>query len=438
MKSIWTEGVGAPRLGRLSGNESTDVLIVGGGIAGILCAYKLKKAGIRCLLVEADEICGGTTGYTTAKITLSHGLIYRKLIKRFGEDKARLYAEAQQRAIGEYRELASKIDCGFAERDNYVYSLNDKGVIDGELAALRTLGIDAEFSLTEELPFKTAGAVRLRRQAALHPLKLLYSLAAELPIYTHTKVRELMPQRAITDRGEISFKRLVVATHFPILNKHGLYPLKLFQHRSYVLALKGAQFPSGMYVDGSGKGLSFRPEGEVLLLGSGGHRTGKRSEGWSPAERIARKYYEDAEEVARWATQDCMTLDGVPYIGQYSPATPNVYVITGFNKWGMTNAMVGAGLITDLVRGKQSRYTSVFTPKRSILRPALAKNALESVLGLLTPTLPRCPHLGCALKYNRAEHSWDCPCHGSRFTEEGELIENPATDDLKGKRCGRS
>lgn len=213
------------------------------------------------------------------------------------------------------------------------------------------------------------------------------------------------------------------------MNKHGGYFLKLYQHRSYVTALDGAQNVDGMYVDEDKKGLSFRNYGDLLLLGGGAHRTGKQGGNWNELEAFARKNYPSARIVNKWATQDCMSLDGVPYIGQYSQKTPDVFVATGFNKWGMTSSMVSAMLLSDLVRGKESKYTPVFSPSRSMLSPQLAVNIFESLIGLLTPTVPRCPHLGCALKYNSAEHSWDCPCHGSRFTESGELINNPATDD---------
>jgi hypothetical protein len=168
-----------------------------------------------------------------------------------------------------------------------------------------------------------------------------------------------------------------------------------------------------------------------LLLGGGGHRTGKQGGCWQELEAFARKHYPNAETVGKWATQDCMTLDSVPYIGQYSKSTPDLFVATGFNKWGMTNAMVAADVLCDLIREKTNPYADVFSPSRSMLSRQLALNAFESTVGLLTPTTPRCPHLGCALKYNRAEHTWDCPCHGSRFTESGELIDNPATDDKK-------
>ena len=431
MDSIWLRTAQKPQFDALDGNKKVDVLIIGGGIAGILCTYKIKNAGVDCMLVEADEVCGGITKNTTAKITLQHGLIYDKMIKRFGEDKARLYVKAQANAIKEYAQLCENVDCDYEKRDNYVYSTGDRKKIEKEVFALNRIGVKAELSDASELPVSVAGAVLVKDQAQFHPLKFLYAIAKDLPIYEHTKVIELMPHKAKTNHGEITYKKLIVATHFPMLNKHGLYPLKLYQHRSYVIALKGAQKLDGMYVDESDTGLSFRNYGDLLLLGGGGHRTGKKGGCWQELEAFARKHYKNAEIVGKWATQDCMTLDGVPYIGQYAKFTPDVFVATGFNKWGMTNAMVAADILCDLVRGKANPYATVFDPSRTVLRPQLAVNAFDSVVGLLTPTAPRCPHLGCALKYNPAEHTWDCPCHGSRFTEDGQLIDNPATGDKK-------
>ena len=189
----------------------------------------------------------------------------------------------------------------------------------------------------------------------------------------------------------------------------------------------------------SEKGLSFRNYGDLLLLGGESGRTGKKSGGWDALREFAKKHYPDSEEVCRWAAQDCMSLDGVPYIGQYSPKTPNLYVAAGFNKWGMSSAMVSAMILSDMVQGRKNEYAAVFSPSRSILRPQLAVNAAEAVVSLLTPTAPRCPHMGCALKYNRAERSWDCPCHGSRFAEDGALLDNPATEDKRmGKKAGKS
>lgn len=431
MDSLWRKTAQMPQFQQMRKDTTTDVLIIGGGMAGLLCAWQLKQAGVDCLIVEQDALCSRITQNTTAKITLQHGLIYDKLIRTFGADKAKRYLQANQAALEQYRTLCRDIDCDFEPQDSFVYSMDDRESIERESAALRELGVDAQTTTELPLPFPVAGAVRVKDQAQFHPLKFAAAVAEGLPILEHTKVQELMPEKAVTNCGTIRAKKIIIATHFPMLNKHGGYFLKLYQHRSYVLALKNAPKLSGMYVDDAKTGLSFRPYGDLLLLGGGSHRTGKKGGNWRELEQFAAKHYPQAQIVARWATQDCMTLDGAPYIGQYAKNTPDLFVATGFNKWGMTSSMAAAMILRDLVQGKENPWSTVFDPSRSILHPQLAVNALESTLNLITPTVPRCPHMGCALKYNPAEHSWDCPCHGSRFTTEGYLIDNPATDDMQ-------
>ena len=429
MEAVWKNGVKPPVFDALRKSMNTEVLIIGGGLAGILCSYMLRCKGVDHILLEANKICSGITQHTTAKITLQHGLCYDKLISRFGEETARLYVQIQRMAGEKYRELCRNIDCDYEKKDSYVYSMKDEGKLLRELRGLDRSGIRGEIYHDLPLPFSVAGGICVRDQAQFHPLKFAYALAKELPIYENTKITALMPHKAETQYGAIHCNKIIVATHFPLLNKHGSYYLKLYQHRSYVLALKGAPLIDGMFVDEREKGLSFRTYGDLLLLGGGGHRTGKQGGCWQELETFSHQYYPKAEIVGKWATQDCMTLDGIPYIGQYSKHTPDLYVTTGFNKWGMTNAMAGAMILSDMVQGKENSYAPIFSPSRSILHPQLVLNGAESLLGILTPTTPRCPHLGCALKYNKAEHSWDCPCHGSRFTTEGQLIDNPATAD---------
>ncbi len=429
MDSIWLKTARLPAFDALRSDIKTDVLVIGGGMAGTLCAYYLSQAGVDCVLVEAERLCCGITKNTTAKITAQHGLIYDKLTREFGTDRARLYLEANQNALEKYRTLCQNINCDFEEQDAFVYS-TDRRKLERELNALDQLGFAAEFEEAKNipLPLLVAGAVKFRRQAQFHPLKFIAAIAENLRVFEHTKVLELAPGQAVTSGGTVSAEKIVVATHFPLLNKHGGYFLKLYQHRSYVLALKNAPNVHGMYLDENEKGLSFRNYRDLLLLGGGSHRTGKQGGGWTELERFAQQHYPSAKKTARWATQDCMTLDAVPYIGPYSKRTSGLYVATGFNKWGMTSSMVAAEILTDLVLNRENPYLKLFSPSRTMLRPQLAANALESTLGLLTPTTPRCPHMGCALKYNAAEHSWDCPCHGSRFAEDGSLIDNPATD----------
>ena len=430
MDSLWTKTAQMPRFPQLQGDLKTDVLVVGGGMAGLLCAWKLTQAGVDCVLVEANRIGGGTTGHTTAKITAQHGLLYDRLLRTLGPERARLCLEAHQSALEQYRTLCQTIDCDFEERDAAVYSTGGRRALDREIAALDRLGFPAELVSELPLPFPIAGAVRFPRQAQFHPLKFTAALAGELRIFEQTPVRELAPGRAVTGSGTVTAERIVLATHFPILNKHGGYFLKLYQRRSYVLALENAPPVGGMYVDAAQDGLSFRDAGGLLLLGGGGHRTGKKGGGWRELEAFVKQNYPGARIRARWAAQDCMSLDGVPYAGPYSRWTQGLYTATGFNKWGMTSAMAAADILSDLLLGRNNPYAAVFSPSRSLLRPQLVINALESVLGLLTPTVPRCPHMGCALRYNTAEHSWDCPCHGSRFAEDGTLLDTPATGGI--------
>ena len=431
MDSLWKKGLDLPSFPKLDSDKKTDVLIIGGGICGILCAYMLHQRGVRYILVEAKKICGGITANTTAKITVGHGFIYDKLIREFGIDKARLYLHAQIVASEQYREMCQRIDCHFEEKDSYVYSLDDSKAIDKEIAALKRIGYRAELTASTPLPFEIAGAVKYPAQAQFHPLEFMSAVARDLNIYEETTVERLDGTTALTKHGKIKADKIIVATHFPFINKHGSYFLKMYQHRSYVIALENAQDVEGMYVDEARCGMSFRNYENLLLIGGGSHRTGKQGGGWQELRDFAARYYTSAKEKYAFATQDCMTLDGVPYIGKYSASTEGLFVASGFNKWGMTSSMVAASLLCDLVQGKKNAYEQVFSPSRTMLRPQLAANIGETLKNFIIPTTKRCTHLGCALKWNRYEHSWDCACHGSRFTKEGELINNPAKKGLR-------
>lgn len=411
----------------------TDVLIIGGGITGILCAYELKTRGVDCLIVERDTVCNGVTHNTTAKITAQHSLIYHKLLKHSGIQKAQLYLESNLNAVKKYTDMCQNIDCDFEIKDNYIYTRYDKKVIDAELKALTSLGYNPLKATSLPLPFDIECAIGFHEQAQFNPLKFLYNIAAELPVYEHTKVKEYKGSYITTNENEIIAKNIIAATHFPVFNKHGLYPVKMYQERSYVIALKNAPDVNGMYIDESEVGLSLRNYADVLLLGGGSHRTGKNGGKWDHLRQAKEKYFPDAQEIDHWATQDCITLDEIPYIGLYSKNTDNCFVATGFNKWGMTSSMVAAEIIADMIQGKYNKYTKLYNPSRNIIKPKLISNAFESAMGLLSPFGKRCPHLGCKLKWNKEEHTWDCPCHGSRFSENGKLIDSPANDDLKQK-----
>ena len=430
-QSIWSDTVKLPAYDKLKENIVTDVLIIGGGLCGILCAFFLKKAGVNCVVVEGNKIASGTTKNTTAKITFQHGLIYSNLIKKKGFHDAQLYLSAHQSALAEYENLCKNIDCDFIKQSSYVYSVNNREKIENEINALNKIGFKAYFEEEIELPIKIEGAVRFENQAQFNPLKFICGLTKNLKIYENTFVTGIDAKKVITNNATIKADNIIVATHFPFINKHGNYFMKLYQERSYVSAFQNAPILNGMYLDESKNGFSFRSYHDVLLIGSGNHRTGKNSLAWKPNDEFAKTHYPKATLEYQWATQDCMSLDNIAYIGRYSKNIPNVYVATGFNKWGMTSSMLSAMILKDMILGIENDFESIFAPQRSILSPQLATNALESAYNLILPTKKRCPHLGCSLKWNRNEHTWDCPCHGSRFESNGKLIDNPATKDLK-------
>lgn len=433
MQSIWSDTRQMQHHNCLANDKKTDVLIIGGGMAGVLTAYFLDQAGVDYILVEKTSIGNGITKNTSAKITSQHGLIYDQMLKNIGQEKAKLYLDANNLAVKTYKQLCTTIPCDFEEQPAFTYTLTDRKKIEKEVTAVNFLGGHA--TLVEELPLAlpTLSAIKFDHQGQFHPLKFLDGITKNLNIFEHTAITKLDGHVAMTTHGNITANKIIVATHFPFLNKHGSYFLKMYQHRSYIIALKGAPNVHGMYLDEAKNGMSFRNYNDLLFIGGGDHKTGKTGGNFQELRAFAQANSPSAIEVASWATQDCMSLDGIPYIGQYSKRTPDLYVATGFNKWGMSSSMVSAMILTDMILGKENIFSKVFSPSRSILKPQLAVNGLSACANLLTPTTKRCPHLGCALKWNKVEHTWDCPCHGSRFEEDGKLIDNPATHSLKNK-----
>lgn len=454
MESIWKKEIEIADGKSLEGDMKVHTLIIGAGMAGILTAYLLKKRGIEAVIVEAKTIASGQTENTTAKITSQHGLFYSKLLRKAGVKRAKAYAKANEEAIRIYEQIVRKenIDCDFEKKPSYLYTVTQKGIkeLDKEAEIARMLGIKASYVDGEqitELPFTVKGAVCFENQAQFHPLKFIKHLVAQLTIYENTKVLSVKEHMVYTNTGTIWAENIVFACHYPIINVPGFYFLRQHQERSYVLALETGKELSGMYYSIDEDGLSFRSVGEVLLLGGGSHRTGKcichcsdvnkEKYGYTFLQKMADKYYKDTREVARWAAQDCMPHDEIPFIGKYSIFRPYWYVASGFKKWGMTSSMVSAMLITSHLCGKYSTYEDAFSPQRLLLRMGISnfiKDVGESIKGLskglFADKKRRCKHMGCKLEWNNEEDSWDCPCHGSRYDKNGELLDNPAQIDL--------
>lgn len=430
-KSLWEDSCEIPHFKTLEHDENTNVLIVGGGLAGILCAYFLKKKGVPYLLCESNMIASGTTAKTTAVLSAQHDTFYCDLVKKFGWKKAYQYLSANLDALNEYRNICNTIDCDFEEKPSYIYSSDNAEIMEDEVKCLKELGFKAELVHEIPLPVKISSAIKFPSQAQFHPLKFIAKICGNMNIREHTQIKKIKKNTAYTDTYKINADKIIVASHFPIMNTHGMYFLKLYQKRSYIIALENAGQYDGTFVENREGGLYFRNYKNLLLIGGGDHRTGKGGCNYDILREFAHKHYPNAKEKYSWATQDCMSLDGVPYIGKYSENLENVYTASGFNEWGMTTSMVAAKILTDMVSGVYSQYAEVFNPSRNMFSGQLFANLGITLADFIIPTTKRCPHLGCALKHNKSEHSWDCLCHGSRFEENGDLIDNPATNNMK-------
>lgn len=461
MESIWLKEVSFQKRSPLQKDLKVDVVIIGAGITGLLTAYFLKKKGIRAVILEADRICGGQTKGTTAKITSQHHLIYDRLIRSYGEEKARHYAALNEWAIGEYERIAAeeKITCDFVKCSASLYSCIEAEPLRKEAEAAKRLGISAAFKTECELPFAVKGVLEFRDQARFHPLKFLKEIAAGMEIYEETpvlKVEHRGPGNnfVTAGNGTVSAGRVIFACHFPFVNVPGYYFARMYQERSYVLALEHAMELHGCYLGIDRDGYSFRQEGDFLLLGGGSHRTGDNRPGgkYQMLRDEARKLWPKCREVACWSAQDCMTLDRIPYIGAFEKKAQDWYVATGFGKWGMTSAMASARILSVLLDEKETGEADIFSPQRKISMMAVkefavnggvtAGNLAKQVLSLKRTEADRdggkvfevsikCPHLGCKLSWNPDEHAWECPCHGSRFDSRGRLMDGPARQGIE-------
>ncbi len=383
------------------------------------------------MLVEAAQMGSGTTHHTTGKITAQHGLVYQRLIKEIGQEQAKAYYHVNTWAIDEFERLCGLYQADFTRETAFVYTQSHLGKLENELKAYDTLGIAHQWLPEPDLPIATLGAVGILNQARFNPMAFLVKLSQEVPLYENTQVLEIDGNVARVTGGSIEAEYIIFCTHYPMVNFKGGFFMKLYQHRSYVLALKDAQKLKGMYVDEALNGMSFRMAGGLLLAGGGDHLTGEKGGGYQEIREVCAKAYPKAQVVAHWAAQDTMSLDERPYIGPVSNSQPQWLLATGFNKWGMTGAMVASKVLCDLATTGYSQYKELFSPQRSMLHWQLIKNAYEGVKGVAHFAGPKCTHMGCRLKWNPIEHSWDCPCHGSRFDAQGKVLDNPAKRRMK-------
>ncbi|NMA86946.1 MAG: FAD-dependent oxidoreductase [Tissierellia bacterium] len=491
-KSYWLDSTPDTNYPSLENDIDVDIVIIGGGLTGLNTAYLLQKEKLKVAIIEAEKICKGTTAYTTAKITSQHGLIYSKIQGKFGEEMASLYGKSNENAIKMYEDIINEnqIDCDFVSQSAFVFTQEDKYArkIKEEVEISQKLGIDAFY--TDELPFPIdiKGAIGFNNQAQFHPRKYLLALANiiqnKVQIYENTRAVDIEEDNGYiitTEQGKkMKARKVIIASHYPFYNKKGMYFSKIFPKKSCIIGIKAEEkYPGGMYINAEKPTRSLRhqttSDGELILVVGGYPSVGKREDtnkNYEALIEFAHSIFTVEDIPYRWSTQDYITLDEIPYIGYFTPDTPDMYIATGFQKWGMTNSMVSAMIIRDLIINGESPWQEVYDPSRKNII-ASAKNFIVENLnvassllsGKLSP-LPEdinlkpgeasvikldgdrigayrdeegvlhfvnttCTHMGCELNWNSAERTWDCPCHGSRFDIEGKIIQGPAVEPLK-------
>ena len=494
MESLWIETTkNKINLKLLEGDEETEVCIIGGGLFGLTTAYYLTKCGRKVIVLEKGKIGSKVSGNTTGKITSQHDLFYAHLIDDYGEEYAKKYLEANEKAIENIKQIIKEeqIDCDFSMQKSYVYTTKEDEVLEiqKEVAVVNKLGKNAKFVNKIDLPIKIKGAIEFDGQAQFHPRKYMLGLANSIikqnKIYQYTTVTDVEKNgekyNVYTDKGTVEAKYVVIASHFPIINMPGFYFVKMYQSTSYLIAIETeSQLPQGMYINVKEPMYSFRTANcngkEVLLIGGVGNKTGEPIEDNSHYEKLekkAKEMYPDCKVLYRWNTRDCISLDKIPYIGEFSNLMKNVYVGTGFKKWGMTSTNVAANIVVDKIMKNENKYEEIFTAtrikpiknrwevenmlKQTVNSIALNKFKIEpysieqikndnaaiieingdnvgvykDINGEIYAVKPNCSHLGCLLSWNNLDKTWDCPCHGSRFDYMGRNIYEPAIKNLE-------
>ncbi|WP_239619217.1 FAD-dependent oxidoreductase [Cohnella mopanensis] len=492
-QSYWTASVDNPEFPKLTTDLHADVVIVGAGITGITAGYLLSKAGKKVIILEAGRILNGTTGHTTAKITAQHDLIYDELIHHFGAEKARLYYEANRDALNFIRETVQSedISCDLVDEHAYIYTQSETTIkkLELERQAYETLGIVGELKDRIDLPIDIKSALVMNDQARFHPLSYLMALTKILvrsgsQVFEQTtvmKVEEGESPAVVTESGNrVRCEHVISASHFPFLDWKGFYFARMHAERSYVLGVRiDQEYSGGMYLGADNPKRSIRlvTDGKepLILVGGEGHKAGQSKctiNHYETLQSFAASVFNVKEIAYRWSTQDLVTLDKVPYVGRINSSTDNIFVATGYRKWGMTNGTAAAHLLKNMVLGIEDRYQSVFDPSRLHADPDIksfvsnnadvAKQLISGKLEMVDRSLSSigldegapvrvngkragayrdpdgalhvidttCTHMGCETHWNDGDRTWDCPCHGSRFSYTGEVIEGPAKEPL--------
>ena len=477
----WAATAEATSYAKLKHSGSMDVAIVGAGIVGLTAAYLLTRAGLSVVVLEARQIGRQVTGRSTAKVTAQHTLIYRHLIDTFGIDRAQLYADANRSGVEQIRNWVHKlhIDCDFEPKDAYAYTCDParRADIEAEAEAARRVGLEADVLAKAPLPFETVGALRFRNQAQFNPTQYLIGLASAVEaaggrIFENSQVVGIDSGnrwRIEANRSHLDVEHVIIATNLPI----GPVPFdKLTRPRCHIamaFRLTSSAAIDGMFIGIDNPTHSLRMgrdrEGPLLVVLGPSFNTGHDGDvaaRFRELESWVRSHLQAGDVAWHWNNEDYDTADRVPFVGAPSKKNPGLYIATGFNGWGISNGTAAGMLIVDQIRGRANPWAILYDPTRRTrkdfnqggdsqslvtsvkdIRPGeggvikLGKGKIavrKDVNGSLQALSASCTHMGCTVTWNNADRTWDCPCHGSIFSADGDVIHGPAIEPLAPKK----
>ena len=481
--SIWNLEKRNFNLNKQTKDISTDILIIGGGLTGISTAFYLKDSNLKITLIEANEIGSGTTMNTTGKINFMQGLIYHKIKKKYNLETSLKYLKSQIEAMNLIESNIKKynIDCDYMKNNSYVYTDDDTKIKDFIKEQEFYNKANIKYKTINKLPLNIdcKYGIQIDNTAIFHPIKYLYKLTEEIlksniEIYEHTTALKITKDKNYylidTNNGIISTKYLIIATHYPFFIKPGYIPFKTHIEKEYILATKVDKINQFNSITNKNPIISIRyhqDKDNYLLFASINSKLSKNQNNKNNYKKLIRKFEKtfDNQITNLWFNYDLITNDQLPFIGELKE---NFYLATGFNKWGMTNATISGKIISDLILNNKNEYVTLFDPKRSLK----IKNFLIDIYTNTTSFIDsiinkrkdfyqniyfkkinniecaiyidenkkehivknRCPHMGCKLTFNNEEKTWDCPCHGSRYDLDGNIIKGPSNKNIKIKK----
>lgn len=439
--NFWGKGINIKEYNSLRKNVKCEVAVIGGGISGILCSYFLSEQGYNVILIEKNKLYSGATGHTTAHISVIENYIYKNLCKLYDKGVARTYYKSRLDGIKLYDYLISayNIECDYKRVDSIFYEVDDKTKLKEEYEILKEFGADISF--TEDTYIfgkKVASKINMKNNRTFHPIKFLEKLPRKYQIYENTEAINIDFEKKIiyTQNNTIEYKYAICTTNFPFLKLKGLYPLKMYKSSSYNAYYSNLDEEIDLYEDAKEDGITYRSYKNYLIMGGLDDRCGEslpRLDLFSfDLDNTFRN--NKMKRIKIESSCDSITFDGIPYIGKYLEKDEFVYLVTGFNKYGMLNSIIAAVEITNLIKNRKSLYNNIFYPQRKIKdKKYLKKHIISTFKGYTikkSDINKRCTHLYGKLTYNKINETYECSCHGSRFTKDGKVLEGPAIKNL--------